>query len=415
MRIPTPLTVSRINTAKHGSGRFTMCDGGARGLYLVLSPRPSVLKAWEYRYRSPVTKRATGIKLGEWPAMGIPDARRARDEQAALVARGLDPAHERRRTAELANVTLEGAARLWDASRAGQVDERTRATAMDRLRLHVFPALGARTPVSLTPKDIVAALDPLALAGKRETANRTAAVLDQVFAWLGMRGEVASNPAKLAKGAFPKSAATHFSAIVDPAAFGGLLRAVDGYSGFVVRQALRFLALTFVRSGELRGALWSELTLDGPEPAWVIPAERMKVRANGDHVVPLARQAVAILSELRPLTERGAHVFPGLRHGKTLSDATLNAALTTLGFGSDVHRSHGFRSSASTMLNELAAREGYARWNPETIEAQLAHRSKDAVRAAYARNTWAEQRRVMMQAWADECDRMRALGKAVAA
>ena len=173
---------------------------------------------------------------------------------------------------------------------------------------------------------------------------------------------------------------------------GELLNAIDGYHGsFVVRAALQLAPLVFVRPGELRKAEWSEIDLDAAE--WRIPAERMKMREA--HIVPLSTQAVAILQELRPLTEHSRYVFPSIRTiTRPMSDGTINAALRRLGYDSDQHVGHGFRAMASTLLNEMG-------WAPDVIERQLAHAPRNKVRAAYNRAQHLAERRKMMQVWAD--------------
>ncbi len=279
-----------------------------------------------------------------------------------------------------------------------------------------LPGRMRRSSPAHQASDLRHLLDRIVGNGTAETAHRVCTVIGQVFDWAEARGEIEKNPQRLIRRAYPTAPSRHHAAIVEPAGFGALLRAIDGYQGRgITRAALQLLALCFLRSRELRGATWDEV--DFATSTWTIPASRMKIRGNGHHVVPLAAQAVAILRELHTVTgpregqkSTARHVFPGLRPGKVLSENTLNAALTTLGFGPDVHRVHGFRSSASTILNELAAKEGGRRFNFEHVEAQLAHRSGNTVRDAYQRSTFLEQRRLMMQAWADECDRLRALG-----
>lgn len=409
MRTAEGLTHSRIKAVRAGAKRQALCDGGS--LYLIVARRTArapygATKYWEYRFRSPVTGRRSSLTLGTFPAMSIQDARRARDQKATLLARGLDPAHEKRRAKTLNTLTFEDAARAWDAARAGIVDDRTRSTAMARLTLHVFPELGTWPLMRIGPVDLRRVLDAIVAQGHPETAHRTSTVIHQVFEWAESREHVESNPQRSLRKAYPSREGKHFAAITNAEEFGSLLRAIDGYTGHVsTRAALRLLPLVFVRSSELRCAEWSEFDLDGA--TWTIPAARMKISGNGEHFVPLAPQAVAILRELHAVTGRKPRVFPGLRPGKTLSDNTLNAALTTLGFGPSVHRAHGFRTSASTMLNEMAARDAGRLFNFEHVEAQLGHRPKDRVRDAYMRATFLDQRRAMMKMWADECDRMR--------
>ena len=203
-----------------------------------------------------------------------------------------------------------------------------------------------------------------------------------------------------AKEVLAKASVAHRAAITEPKAFGVLLNAIDGYKGQpVVQLALQVLALTFQRPGELRLAKWSEFDLDSSEPLWTIPQERMKSRES-DHLVPLASQTVALLRELRR-HERGELAFPSLRPGRPLSDNTFNAALRTLGYSGGVHVAHGFRSTASTLLHQKG-------FDHDEIEQQLAHK-RPGVNGIYNRSHLLEQRRVMMQSWADYLDELRAM------
>jgi integrase len=201
------------------------------------------------------------------------------------------------------------------------------------------------------------------------------------------------------KGALAPVETQHFAAITDPQRVGELLRAIDGYVGQPsVTAALKLAPLVFVRPGELRGAQWSEFNLESAE--WRIPGERMKMGEL--HVVPLSRQAVSILRELYLLTGPDGYVFPSLRTSeRPIGEVTLNAALRRLGYGSDDQTAHGFRTTASTLLNEQG-------WHPDLIELQLAHAERNKVRAAY------NERRKMMQAYADYLDGLKAGGNVIA-
>jgi integrase len=200
------------------------------------------------------------------------------------------------------------------------------------------------------------------------------------------------------RGALPPLRYTHHAAITEAKAVGALLRAIDGYQGhFVTRCALRLAPLVFVQPGELRAAEWQEFDLDSAE--WRIPASRMKMRTT--HIVPLSHQAVAILREVYPLTGRGKYVFPSLRtRDRPMSENTVNAALRRLGYPKDEMTGHGFRSMASTLLNEQG-------WHHDAIERQLAHAERDAVRGAYNYAEYLPERRRMMQVWGDFLDGLR--------
>lgn len=236
--------------------------------------------------------------------------------------------------------------------------------------------------------------------GIHETAHRARQRCAQVFRYAVQTERAERDPTVDLKGALAPVVTEHHSAITEPARVGELLRAIDGYTGHAVTAyALKLAPLMFVRPGELRHAEWTEFDLDGDEPHWRIPAEKMKMREQ--HVVPLAKQAVVLLRELQLLTSRGRYVFPSLRTGtRPMSNNTVNAALRRMGYAADEMTGHGFRSLASTCLNE----QGY---HPDLIELQLAHAERNQVRAAYNKAQRLPERRKMMEAWADYLDGLR--------
>ncbi|TAN01982.1 MAG: integrase, partial [Rhodanobacteraceae bacterium] len=238
--------------------------------------------------------------------------------------------------------------------------------------------------------------------GAIESAHRVLQTCGQVMRYAIATGRAERNPVADLKGAIAAPAERHHAAITDPVAFGGLLRAIDGYTGDVVtRAALKLSALLFTRPGELRHAEWAEIDLGARE--WNIPAGKMKMRQP--HLVPLSEQAVAILRELQPLTGRGQYVFPGGRSPRRpMSNNAITAALRRMGFGPDTMTAHGFRASARTMLDEVL---GY---RVDYIEHQLAHAVKDPNGRAYNRTAFLPERHKMMQGWADYLDALRAGG-----
>jgi integrase len=220
-----------------------------------------------------------------------------------------------------------------------------------------------------------------------------------VFRFAVATGRAQRDPTGALRGALTTPVVNHRAAIIEPKAFGGLLRAIASYEGVPeTRAALELLALTFVRPGELRSAEWADFDLAAG--IWAIPAAKMKM--NRPHRVPLATQAIAILSELQLLTGQGKFVFPSIRSAaRCMRENTINAALRRLGFAKDEMTGHGFRSAASSMLNESGL------WNADAIERQLAHADSDSVRRAYARAGFLDERVRMMTWWADRCDEMR--------
>lgn len=239
-----------------------------------------------------------------------------------------------------------------------------------------------------------------------ETAKRAKIKAGQVFRFAMIEGYVEADPTSALRGALKSPKVKHHAAVVDPNKVGELLRAIDGYTGqFVTLSALQLAPLVFVRPGELRAAEWTELDLDGH--IWRIPGERMKMKAA--HVVPLSKQAVAILRKLQEFTGHGRYVFPSLRSAsRPMSENTINAALRRLGYSGEEMTGHGFRSLAATRLNEMG-------WNADAIERQLAHAESYKVRDAYTHAAqYLKERTKMMQAWSDYLDSLRAGGKVIA-
>ena len=250
---------------------------------------------------------------------------------------------------------------------------------------------------------MLACLQRIERRGALDTAHRAHQNSGQIFRYAIATGRAQRDPSADLRGALPPARHSHYATITDPARIGKLLRDIDGYrGGFAVGAALRLAPLVFTRPGELRKAAWSEFDLDNAE--WRIPADRMKARV--EHVVPLSKQAVAILRELQPYTEATGLLFPGQDRRKPMSDNTANKALRSLGYRGSEFTSHGFRSMASTLLNEQG-------WPRDAIERQLAHVERDKVRAAYNHAQHMPERRKMMQAWANYLDRLRLGAKVI--
>lgn len=262
----------------------------------------------------------------------------------------------------------------------------------------MFPRLGARPMGEIDAPELLAVLKRIEARGAHETAHRLKARIGQVFRYAIAHGTAIRDPSADLRGALAPVVSTSHAAVTNPAKVGDLLRALDEYSGqFVTRCALRLAALVFARPGELRHAEWSEFD---HAAEWRIPAHKMKLREA--HVVPLSTQAVAILSELQPLTGRGRYLFPGVRTpDEPMSNNTVNAALRRLGFDKDTMTGHGLRALASTRLNEMG-------WAPHVIQRQLAHAERNKVRAAYNRAQYLAERRRMMQTWADYLGQLKA-------
>lgn len=404
-----PLSDVAIRKIKPGAKPRKLADGG--GLYLLLNPTGSKLWRWKYR----VQGREKLLALGAYPAVSLSAAREACAAARRKLSEGVDPSAERKEAkqaqAEAAAVsadTFEAVARGWMAHR--EADGKTSAATIgkDRWRLetYLFPTIGLRPITEIDPRELRRILRDIEGTGKLETASRTKINAGQVFRWAILEGRADTDPTATLRGLFATPAHTHRAALTDPLKIGGLLRAIDGYTGqFTTLAALKLAPLTFVRPGELRKAEWPEFDLDGA--IWRIPAARMKMKAA--HLVPLSTQAVNVLRELYPLTGAGTLVFPALgKPRQPMSENTVNLALRRLGYAKSEMTGHGFRSMAATRLNEMG-------WNADAIERQLAHAEANKVRAAYTHAAqYLDERTRMMQAWADYLDGLRAGGKVVA-
>jgi integrase len=262
----------------------------------------------------------------------------------------------------------------------------------------LFPWIGSRPITSIVPKDLLELLRRVEGRGAIETTHRVQQNCGQVFRYTVATGLIDSDPSRDLRGALPPWRPEHYPTLTDPRKVGVLLRDIDAYEGgFLTRCALQLSPLLFVRPGELRRAEWSEINLEAAE--WRIPAAKMKGRVM--HIVPLAKQAMAVLRELEPLTGPNGWVFPGNRtNGEPMSENTVNAALRRLGYSRAVMTAHGFRGMASTMLHELG-------WPSDVVERQLSHAERNTVKAAYNHAEHLPERRRMMQAWADHLNKLR--------
>ncbi|HLX81912.1 MAG TPA: tyrosine-type recombinase/integrase [Burkholderiales bacterium] len=405
------LTDKAIRAAKPAHKSVRLFDGG--GLYLEVAPTGG--KWWRLKYR--FAGKEKRLSLGVYPAVPlagrkdsdsgqwIKGARDRRDDAKQLLVNGIDPSEQRKArravVIERAANSFEAIAREWFANFSKKWVKSHSDKIIKRLEQNVFPNLGGRPIAEITSREMLGVLRKIEDRKAYETAHRTMQNCSQVFRYAVATGRAERDPTVELKGALTPSKERHHPSITDAKGIGALLRAIDGYDGSpVTKCALRLASLTFVRPGELRRAEWAELNLDKSE--WRIPGARMKMREQ--HIVPLSKQAVAELRELQKLTGRNNYVFPGARtNGRPMSENTVNAALRRLGYSKDQMTGHGFRSMASTHLNEQG-------WNRDAIERQLAHAERDGVRAAYNFAEHLPERRKMMQAWADYLDGLRVSG-----
>jgi integrase len=336
------------------------------------------------------------LGLGSYPATSLKVARAKRTELRADLESGKNPSAERRAERASSANTFEALAREWLAKQP--FAPKTMAKAVWTFEDLLFPYIGSRLVCALTAPELLDVFRRLERRGKHETAHRAKQRVGQVLRYAIATGRAERDPTADLRGALAPIKVINRAALTDPRDVAQLLRALDGYQGHhIVEAALKLAPLVFVRPGELRAAEWSEIDLEAAE--WRIAAHRMKMRRP--HLVPLARQAVVILREIEPLTGRGRYVFPSPRSvQRPLSDNAVTAALRRIGYTGEQMSWHGFRAMASTLLNELG-------FPPDIIELQLAHQERDEVRAAYNRAQRLDERRKMMQAWADYLDGLR--------
>jgi integrase len=386
-----------IEKTKHGSKTIRLWDG--RGMYLEISPKGG--KWWRFKYWFGGKERR--MSLGVYPDVSLADARERREEARRKVAAGVDPGEQRKAEAtalvETTENTFEAIAREWFGMFSVKWVTGHSEKIIRRLELNVFPYIGTRPVKAITAPELLAVLRRMESRGANETAHRALQVCGRVFRFAVATGRAERDPSRDLSGALAPTKEKHLASITDPEGVGALLRAIDAYEGaWITRCALRLAPLVFVRPGELRAAQWAEFDFEKAE--WRIPAARMKMRVQ--HIVPLSTQAIAVLRDLEPLTGRFAFAFPGVRSRfRPMSENTITAALRRMGYSGQDMTGHGFRSMASTLLNEQG-------WNRDAIERQLAHGERDAVRAAYNYAQHLPERRKMMQAWGDFLDQLKA-------
>ena len=394
-----PLTDTMLRNLKADGTSSKLAD--SEGLYLYLSPTGGKLWRMDYRFAG---KRKT-LSFGAYPAVSLKDARNKRDIAKELLAKDIDPGAEKReaKAAVIAKEreerdTFESVALEWFAKYGPTLSPKHEAKLRRYLENTLFPVLGRKLVAHLEPADFLAVVQPAERMGHNETAHKLMRLCGQVTRYARITGRVKYDVAAGLTEALRPVQNTHFAAVTEPEAIGQLLRDIDDYTGHTsVLFCLKILPYVFTRPSELRLAQWSEFDLEGA--VWRIPAKRMKMRR--EHVVPLAHQVVAMLHELHRYTGNCEFLFPSIRALTTpISDMAPLAALRRMGYAKDAMTLHGFRAMASTRLNELGFRA-------DVIEAQLAHKEPDAVRLAYNRAEYMDERRTLMQSWADYLDGLR--------
>ncbi len=388
------LTDTAIRQAKPGAKERKLAD--EKGLYLLLTPSGS--KLWRLKYR--LDGKEKKLALGSYPEVGLKDARAKRDAARKAAQAGSDPAIAKReariaKRIAAANtfgpIAEEYIAKLQAEGKAAVTVGKTRW-----LLSKLEPMLGTRPIAEISPHELLAVLKATERAGQRETARRLRSFSSRVFRYAVATARATADPAQPLLGALVAPVAKHHAAITDPVLFGKLLRSIEGYSGQpVTKLAMRFTCHVFQRPGEVRQAEWSEIDFD--KAVWTIPAARMKQRQP--HRVPLSVQAIAILREAESLTSGGRYIFPKLGSPfKPMCENAVNGALRRMGYGQDEMTAHGFRSTASSLLNESG------KWSADAIERSLSHADGNQIRAVYHRGAHWDERVAMAQWWSDRLE-----------
>lgn len=388
-----PLTDAQLRQVRPTTKEYNLADGG--GLFLRVKPTGS--RAWLFNYFKPFTRTRSNLSLGLYPAVSLARARQCRAEYQSLLAQGIDPKSHReaiqQRQSDAHSSTLERAARVWLAVKRATVTQAHAEDIERSLALHIFPRLGS-VPVHLIgAKDAIAILEPIAARGSLETVKRLCQRLNEIFTHCVNTGVLEHNPLAGIGRAFAPPAKEHMPTL-KPAELPDLMRSIARASiRITTRCLIEWQLHTMVRPSEAAGARWEEI--DFTRNTWNIPAERMKKKHP--HIVPLTPQALALLENMKPISGHLEFIFPADRNPKNHThEQTANMAIKRMGYGGRLV-SHGLRSLASTTLNE----QGF---DADIIEAALAHRDKNSVRAAYNRAEYIERRRPLMAWWSDHID-----------
>jgi len=400
------LTDTKVRTAKPRPKSYKIADSNR--LYLLVTPSGGKLWRWNYTYDG----KQKSMAFGAYPVVSLADARGKRDEAVAILSEGRDPAIARKlkieANIEAGRMTFERVAREWYENSKAQWAKIHASDVIRSLERDVFPTIGALPIAQLTPPLVLGVLREIEARGAIETAKRVRQRISAVFVYGIAQGVVENDPAeKLGKVLKPLRKGRQ-PAITDIERLRQMIKdAEEDNARPITRLALRFLALTAVRPSELRGARWGEFEdLDGRKPLWRIPAARMKgdldrkEEPDGDHLVPLARQSIAVLRALWPLTGSCDLLFPSNRHThRPMSENAIGYLLNRAGYHGH-HVPHGFRAAFSTIMNEWAERQGKEH-DRQVIDLMLAHVPKEKVEGAYNRAAYMPRRRELAQVWAD--------------
>jgi integrase len=397
-----PLTDLQVQKAKTKEKDYKLSDG--RGLYLLITPNGG--KHWRLDYTFGGKRKTLSFK--SYPEISLADARQRREDARKLLANNIDPGEivkAQKQILETAATTFEFVAREWFSKNEPVWSASHIKTVKSRLEREIYPIIGSRPITEITRGEVIALIRRVEARGVIETADRIKIYCGQIFRYALNLELIPHNPITDMRDVLSKREAGHHAAITDPKKLAGLMRAIDDFDGsFVVTCALKIAPLVFARPGELRQMEWSEVDLETEQ--WNIPAEKMKMKVN--HLVPLSRQVISILKELQPLTGSGKYVFPnGRTFDRPMSEVALLAALRRMGYSKEEMTPHGFRATARTILDEVL------QVRPDFIEHQLAHAVKDPNGRAYNRTAHLDERKKMMQLWADYLDGLKSGAKVI--
>lgn len=395
-----PLTDRQIKAAKPREKKYKLAD--EKGMFLEVRPNGS--KYWRMKYRFQGKEKLAAF--GVYPDVSLAAAREQRDSARQQLAQGIDPGATKRAQKQAGKTAAENSfeliAREWFSVRMTDKSDGHQARTMRALEKHLFGSIGNRPISEITALELLPVLRKIEDKGHVETAHRVKQVAGQVFRYGVVTGRCDRDPCSDLKDALKPAKKSHFAAITEPKELGHLLVAIDEYHGTpAVIAALKCSALWFCRPGELRHVRWDQINWD--EKRIEITAEK----THQQHIIPLAKQSIEILESLQPITGRSYYVFPSARGAsRPMSDGAVRIALRGMGYDRKTHTAHGFRATARTLLDEVL------NYRIEWIKQQLAHEVKDANGRSYNRTQHLEQRRKMMQHWADYLDQLKAAAKA---
>lgn len=389
------LSDMQIRRAKPGEKNYKLTDG--EGLYLVVTPAGGKLWRLDYTF----SKKRKTLSLGQYPALSLTEARDAKIAAKNLLLKNIDPGVAKK-DQRGGQVLFRDMAMDWYNEMLPEWSQRHADRLLRRMELDLFPFLGDKPIATITAEDIETTLKRVAMRSV-DTAHRIKAALRGILNLAIRRGYLNVNYVESMRGVIPSNKHTHHAAPTEPKKVGELMRAIDAYEGsMVVSCAVQLAPRLFVRPDNLRKMEWCEI--DFERKIWSIPAEKMKMK--DPHLVPLSDQCMTILQSIYPITGHWKYVFQGrIGADKPISDMAVNAALRRMGFDKSEITGHGFRAMARTMLDEVL------RFNPDAIEAQLAHRVPDRLGRAYNRTRHLDERVRMMQEWADYLDRLKSIAK----